>query len=444
MNAMRWRAGLYCVAFLQLGLLLPACGWYASASNDADGGFEPDAAGDAADDGGFEPDAGDGALEDGDHRDGGQAGDCEPQQARAVGSCDRDLPGVKWDGTHCVRLGSGCECEGADCQVLYASVEACVSARRSCYDTSCEAAPVSDDPCILCTQTVYLGAFWDGLACRELWGCSCFGDGCGRAFDSVAECEAVHADCPASLCAATGGYWYFNTICGPCGSYHCGLPPDLECCGQGCDCGVGQSFVPDRGCQPDPSCTEQEACLATGGHWYPEQECICGFFCGLPGDCTACLDSCDCGPYRNFDRELGCVWDARCGTPSQESRCVDTGGNWHTDGSCGHYLCGLPNLMEPCVAPGCDCGIYANFDPQTGCTLDESCILREAGEDCIGSGWTSSCRPGLVCCISSGMPPAFSTCMQPCCQGEPGCSSDGCMPPPPGSRALRPKTRRGQ
>jgi hypothetical protein len=280
---------------------------------------------------------------------------------------------------------------------------------------------------------MYLGAFWNGMGCFELVGCECSGDGCVRRFSSLEECQAVHARCDSVLCAATGGEFYPGHFCGPCGHYSCGLPTGDDCCDPGCNCGPGRGFVPARGCEADTSCTAEQACLASHGTWHPAEECFCGFTCGIPNDCDACLDSCNCGPHWEFLEAEGCVpaSDPVCDLGEPEVVCTMTGGTWHDgDGGCGDFVCGRPNLLDPCVSPGCDCGPTHNFDRVQGCTYAPQCLIGEVGDECTGNGMDSTCRPGLACCPSCGMRLGCTACQDPCCPGSPGCI-DGCPPPPP-------------
>jgi hypothetical protein len=384
----------------------------------------------------------DGVVEDGgpdgpgedtatDADDGGIPPGCEPQDARAEGPCAAIVPGVAWNGTNCAGLGSGCGCVGADCGSVYDTVEACVEARRSCYPADCAPQPVSDDLCRDCDHEEFLGAFWDGRGCYELRGCRCRGAGCEAPFRSVPECEAVRSDCPATRCAATGGAW-FPEETGGCG-FACGGLRDVDCLVPfaDCLCPDGKTFDRETGCVEDPTCTMRDRCAATAGRFYPASDCVCGFHCGLRGACDACLDSCDCGPHRNFDEALGCVPDGSCPAAEQAAICNSTGGTWG-DYGCGHPYCGIPNMTDPCVMPGCDCGGGANFDPAFGCVPDPACFVRGEGEECRGHGtaW-STCRSGLACCSECGMWPGCSYCRTPCCPEGGGCESTGCPPPPP-------------
>jgi hypothetical protein len=290
---------------------------------------------------------------------------------------------------------------------------------------------VADDRCVDCTAEVLLGVYWSGMGCTELWGCQCAGDGCGRRYASVAECELLHGHCDATLCTETGGDWYPGHMCGPCGHFRCGIAPPEDCCSEGCDCGPGRSFAAGVGCAEDPTCTAEQACTASHGTWHPIEECRCEFRCGEELLCTDCMEACDCGPARVFDEERGCVFDeSECGPPTQQALCEATGGRWTVGEGCGHFTCGRPNLLEPCVMPGCDCGPHASFVSGEGCVVDELCTMPGPGEPCAGASTSSSCRPGLACCELCGVPPGCPTCQTPCCAMSESCV-DGCLPPPP-------------
>lgn len=57
-------------------------------------------------------------------------GRCTAQRARGVGDCDESL-GVRWNGAGCEEL-RGCECEGEECDSLYASVASCETLNEEC------------------------------------------------------------------------------------------------------------------------------------------------------------------------------------------------------------------------------------------------------------------------------------------------------------------------
>jgi hypothetical protein len=321
--------------------------------------------------------------------------------------------------------------------LVYDSVATCVEARRECYGAHCEPDVVASDSCATCPEGSALGTYWDGQRCFELWGCACAGESCAAGLSSGEECEAVHAPCDGARCLATAGQW-FPAAAGFCG-FRCGgpLPANCESPIAGCHCPAGQSFFSELGCHADESCSSEERCVRTGGEWHPESECYCGFVCGEPGICGACLDSCDCGPHRNFSPERGCEPDPACGVVESAAICQATGGVWWScepgePCSCGHAYCGEPNLVDPCVMPSCDCGPSANYEEYVGCRLDAGCWHGAEGDHCRGAGSDgSSCRDGLTCCPTCGIYAGCADCMAPCCPANPSCMDDGCGPPPP-------------
>jgi hypothetical protein len=355
---------------------------------------------------------------------------CRPKDARhPEGYTCTIFIGVKWDGRNCVDIGSGCECIGADCESRYGTVEECVAAQRPCYpDLGCRAQAVAASTCTACSDDRLLGVAWNGRECVPLFGCVCQGDGCATLFDSEEECAAYHAQCDGTLCLATGGE-FFPAGAGFCG-FTCGVddPRTCESPFDSCRCPPGMIFVPGAGCTPDPSCGPRERCLISRGTWHPASECRCGFTCGSENPCAACLDSCDCGPLRNFQPDVGCLWDTACGARERADLCTATGGTWHACGPgedcpCGDYRCGIPHPVDGCMIPGCDCGPDADFHTVYGCIWDDGCVLGERGAECSGFEAGPSCRPGLVCCAAG--------CMDPCCgSGGPTCSPGGCALPP--------------
>jgi hypothetical protein len=283
-----------------------------------------------------------------------------------------------------------------------------------------------------------LGTVWDGRACFDVIGCECAGADCAAGYVSQDECRAVHATCDGALCLATGGSW-FPASAGFCG-FSCGLPSERDCFApmDSCDCGPGRTFLPGTGCREEvAACEAGFLCRATGGAWHGMPECVCPFACGaeLP-ECYACGEACDCGPNRNFDATRGCIPDYSCPGTDRSLACTSTGGRWVevTGGdpwpSCGDYICGRPNVTEPCVMPGCDCGALRGFDSERGCVYDATCVLRGPEAEC-GGGFGSYCRPGLVCCEGCGAAPGCPTCRAPCCPDDPMCMEDGCPEPPP-------------
>jgi hypothetical protein len=197
---------------------------------------------------------------------------------------------------------------------------------------------------------------------------------------------------------------------------------------ESCDCGAGRTFVSPVGCSPDASCGPAEACAATGGRWHPTTDCFCGFTCGVPNPCAACLAGCDCGPGRNTDPLGACVGDPACPPATHEQHCSFTGGVWHwaTEGFCG-FDCGMENERN-CLVPfdACECGALANFDASRGCVRDPACAYRSEGAYCDDGrdGW-AICRAGLECSYPCGIPGCWSHCAAPCCPTDP----TGCLVP---------------
>ncbi|MCZ6795220.1 MAG: hypothetical protein O7J95_16570 [Planctomycetota bacterium] len=116
--------------------------------------------------------------------------DCAPQDARGVGLCALVL-GVFWDGERCAFV-SGCSCEGEDCDSGYDSIEACEADRAACREAACE--PQKARGVGACEAL--LGYRWDGRVCRPVVGCECEGPDCDRLFASSEECADAVASCP--------------------------------------------------------------------------------------------------------------------------------------------------------------------------------------------------------------------------------------------------------
>jgi hypothetical protein len=413
-----------------LPLLMAACSGGIALSGDEDA--------DAARDGRADVTDADGASDTA--RDEGSTGPCAAQDARASGPCGAILPGVVFDGAHCVPLGSGCECLGADCDALYDTVTECAAARLGCYGGGCAPQEVWDDRCEWCDpdEGAVLGVFWDGRGCFELLGCSsCVGPDCAGAFVSVEECEAVHAGCDAVLCRTTGGRPHASGV-DPC-VFTCGLPdPPPGICDATaipCDCGPGRSFATGAGCLDDPACDETVLCTLSGGTWHPESDGAASYLCGTlrPCDAFLCDPACDCGTTRNFAEGLGCVPDLACPGADPASICRATGGRipeCREGGPCPcEFDCGVAQSV--CVAPGCDCGSYRRFDEALGCVYDAGCVLRGVGDPCAGGPSSRNCRAGLVCCSGCGMPLECPHCSIPCCPDNPTCMEDACTVPTP-------------
>jgi hypothetical protein len=297
----------------------------------------------------------------------------------------------------------------------------------------CTPARVAGHVCDSCFVDSFLGAYFTGSECFELWGCACYGPGCTDRYDSVAECDAAHVGCEGSLCTTTGGIWLPSTPCGPCGHFICGLPTGARCCEEGCDCGPGNTFIETAGCRPDPGCTREQLCTASGGIWYADDPCgPCGdYWCGDAPLLGCCTPGCDCGAGRNFFDGEGCKVDDECDATTSEL-CTSTGGTWYPDvtcGPCGHYICGRPT-GDACCDEGCDCGPTANYETGLGCVYEPECPVGEVMQPCYGTGYESSCRAGLACCPTCDIGFGCPACLEPCCPTSPDCAADGCSLPP--------------
>ncbi len=91
---------------------------------------------------------------------------CEAQDAHGTGACDGEL-GFAWDGSACVAL-NGCACEGADCDGLGMSLDACRDAFWPCMQPpSC----VGDSDCDV-------GDYCETCASSSCFGCDDCVAGC--------------------------------------------------------------------------------------------------------------------------------------------------------------------------------------------------------------------------------------------------------------------------
>lgn len=153
---------------------------------------------------------------------------CAPQDAMGVGGCEIAL-GWRWNGVDCEPL-SGCNCEGADCDALYADADTCKLAHESCVGPDCapdDAQPIGD--CAL-----PLGVAWTGEVCLSISGCECVGLDCEAvATTSEQECWDAHGLCElGSPCDADDAFGE-----GPCDQFF-GWKWNGDACEgvSGCDC----------------------------------------------------------------------------------------------------------------------------------------------------------------------------------------------------------------
>jgi len=118
--------------------------------------------------------------------------DCPAMLASGFGACMMEL-GVVWNGRGCHTI-SGCECSGVDCDALFDSLKDCYFERgRDCFACRPMDAAIArpcgpnEDP-----GTAY---YFDGDECVELTGCECDGDDCDRLFAKNSHCRAAYGVC---------------------------------------------------------------------------------------------------------------------------------------------------------------------------------------------------------------------------------------------------------
>lgn len=245
---------------------------------------------------------------------------------------------------------------------------------QGCADDPNCTDPPSDDPA-LCAATggtwdeTSCGHYRCALApaCDAVIpGCNCgpdanWTDGQGCTYD--ASCQGINK----TLCESTQGTWDD----GSCGHYVCGERPTCRALIPGCDCGTDANFEGGVGCVTDAACVSapdaQALCQKTGGTW---EELTCGdYVCGARPTCKAIIPGCNCGLEQSFDPQRGCYDDTQCDDP--ELLCELTLGTWDT-AACGHYTCGVPNTCEALI-PGCDCGTSSIFNDLAGCITSQKC-----------------------------------------------------------------------
>lgn len=96
--------------------------------------------------------------------------------ARGEGGCEAVL-GVVWTGSFCASI-SGCSCVGADCDLLFETMDACVATFRTCPRSCGGLTPFGSPTCP------------DDEFCDYPEGSFCGGD------DSQGRCTARPTDCP--------------------------------------------------------------------------------------------------------------------------------------------------------------------------------------------------------------------------------------------------------
>ena len=208
---------------------------------------------------------------------------CTPDDAREIvcpaGVCD-GLDSYAWDGDRCVAIDCG-TCEGADCDALPRSLEACEAAHAGCAASLCRA--TAGEWLFFAEECEHYVCGFPRPATCEVGGpvCDC---GSGRSFGPAGcfedTCPEVDPLPPELLCPATGGVWTEGICC----STRCGVPCALACAGPACVCGDFEVFDPVRGCIQAAECFERsdgETC--TNIHTRCDEGLICCQSCGGPG-----------------------------------------------------------------------------------------------------------------------------------------------------------------
>jgi len=234
-------------------------------------------------------------------------GVCAPMDVTGVGAC-RVVLGWYFDGADCQPL-SACECEGPDCDLLYDSLDECERVTRQCASDDC--APfdaTGEGPC-----DRFFGYKWDGSACVGVSGCDCVGPDCDRLYDRIEECERVHADCldPCAPQDARGEGacdmllgWAWNGT-------ECVALSGCECVGEDCDELYESPAECERAhvdcwvvdCDPMQARGVGACALVLGVVW-TGRECVTISGCDCEGpDCDELYDSMD----ECVDDHEGCV-----------------------------------------------------------------------------------------------------------------------------------------
>ena len=335
---------------------------------------------------------------------------CAPQDARGDGFCSAIL-GVVWDGERCVMI-QGCECVGADCEARYGFGE---EARCYAEHASCIPCAAQDATFIGSCEPAPLYA-WDGAACVARTGCSCEGADCDALFADPTSCERAHAHCtPGGSCvsdADCGGGWCRFAF-GECGGSGDGLgtcepipPPGWACDTDGppvCGCdGVtymceahahafATSVLHAGACSTSGPCDAMDAagegaCLAilgviwNGSRCEAISGCSCvGADCGrLYADgpsCEAATTGCGRAPGGTCGGFAGetCRPDEYCDFAEPH-----TCGGADESGSCVPRPTACADILMP--ACGCDGLEYGN-----------PCEAHRAGTDNLGAPGPSGC-----------------------------------------------------
>lgn len=349
---------------------------------------------------------------------------CEPQDAEATGLCEAIL-GWAWDGARCHQL-VGCSCVGEDCGELFASESECLFHHEACPCVRQDVSPVG-----LCE--VILGYFWDGGSCEPLVGCSCSGPDCEELFGSQAACEKSFRKCRCraqdargeGLCALLLGYRWNGESCE--------AVSGCSCVGRDCDLLAGslaecQAVHDDCPCRAMDATGSGPCALLLGWKWDGSQcvgisgcDCVgsdCDDLFSTQSACAKAHSSCLCRPQDArvegpCDQFFGYRWDG--------ISCVSETGCECLGGDCDELFatateCRSAHLRCPCRemdATGVGgCALFHGWKWDgtqcvgvSGCTCEgEDCdslfqdldACRKAHSDCDPCCGCNTCKPALT------------------------------------------------
>lgn len=295
---------------------------------------------------------------------------CIPQDARAVGACTFPLPGVIWNGRRCHFIGSGCDCEGADCGALFSDILECESAMGGCASCAPQDAR-AEGPC-----DAVIGNIWNGTECVSESGCSCVGTDCDAVRNEAGACEAAYRHCgPPPPGCSTNAECAEGELC---------LHPRGECSATG-TCGVAP--VPPGGLCPDPG---PLVCGCDGVTYTCDEEAyLNGVSVAHDGECGGACDADDAAGSGICALFLGYVWDG--------AMCVGLSGCSCVGRDCGSLVLDMATCEmahRGCDAMrGGDCGGFAGLI----CRPDEWCDYAP-GEICGATDALGRCRPRPDAC----------------------------------------------
>ena len=161
---------------------------------------------------------------------------CDAMDVKAEGDANGDcfcMLGFAWNGSSCESL-ANCACEGADCDKLTETQEACEQAHATCTTQppalhcgsselfslthdQCGAMDAESAPDEAGSCNCMLGFKWNGSSCEALADCQCIGNDCDKLTQSIEECEQAHASCtpspPQLHCGASELYSLSHNQC---------------------------------------------------------------------------------------------------------------------------------------------------------------------------------------------------------------------------------------